>query len=41
VFKDFGKRNSVSKKNQARNLIMYKIVQKEFNVLKMAQTMYE
>lgn len=41
VFKDFGKRNSVSKKNQARNLIMYKIIQKEFNVLKMAQAMYE
>lgn len=41
AFKDFGKRNSVSKKNQIRNLIMYKIVQKKFNVLKMAQAMYD
>jgi hypothetical protein len=40
VFKEFGKRNSVSKKNQVRNMIMYKIVQKKFDVLKMAQDMY-
>lgn len=40
VYKDFGRRNSVGKRNQVRNLLLYKIVSKKMDILKMAQTIY-
>lgn len=31
----------MSKKNQVRNMLMYKILQKRIDLLKMAQTIYQ
>lgn len=40
IFKDFGKRMTISKKNASKNLLMYKIVQKEFDLHSMLHSIY-
>ena len=39
VFKDFGRRMTVAKKSQNRNLLMYKIIQKEIDVHSMVHSL--
>jgi hypothetical protein len=41
LFKDFGKRVTLGKKNQKRNLMMFRIVQKQFNIQDMVHNIYK
>ena len=40
IFKEFGKRLCITKKNQQKNMLLYNIIQKKFNLIKMAQMIY-
>jgi hypothetical protein len=40
IFKEFGRRAVLSRKNQTRNLLLYKIVQKEFDVHSLLHQIY-